>query len=90
MSVAALRSRFSTHQSANFGATRRDAGLLAPKFVVCRSWTSSPRRSALLLGHQNPSPVGFAHPSHLLGAALRVSFAPAGRHRGHVLTGDMP
>jgi len=58
MSVAELRSRFSTHQSANFGA--------------------------------NSSRVGFAHPSHLLGAALRASFAPSGRHRGHVLTDDTP
>ena len=44
MSVAALRSRFSTHQSENFDATRRDAGLSAPRGDACRSWTAGPRR----------------------------------------------
>jgi len=46
---------------------------------------SAARRDAGLF-----APVGFAHPSHLLGAALRASFAPAGRHRGHVLTAHRP
>ena len=90
MSVVELRSRISTYQSANFAATRRDAGLFAPRFVACRSRTASPHRSTLLPGHKNPPRVGFAHPSHLLGAALRASFAPAGRHRGHGLTDGTP
>ncbi len=55
MGIAALWSSVSTHQSAFFSATRRDAIIFAPGGVTRRSWTSNPRRSSRLAGHENAS-----------------------------------
>jgi len=54
MSVAALRSRVSTHQSENFDATRRDAGLSAPRGDTCRSWTTVHVAPRVCLGAKIP------------------------------------
>ncbi len=54
MSVVVLRSRFSTYQSANFGATRRDAAIFVPGGVGLHSRTAGPRRSGRRAGNENP------------------------------------
>ena len=53
MSVSAIRSRFSTHQSAICAAARRDAAFLATGFVTQGLWTPSPLRLSFLPGRQN-------------------------------------
>lgn len=53
MSVSAIRSSFSMYQAAIFAEARRDAAILAPRFVTQGLWTSSPPRLSFLPGRQN-------------------------------------
>jgi hypothetical protein len=53
MSVSAIRSRFSTHQSAIFSQAQRDAVIFVSGCVACPLWTPGPRRVKRLSGREN-------------------------------------